>query len=1001
MNKKLLSVSLLLVGLQSYSQVGIGTLTPNQSAQLDVVSNNKGILIPRVGLTNSVDASTIQNGNVNSLLVFNTNTQNDVTPGYYYWYNDRWMRIVNDADVVALDKNTTNQSLTVVGTDLVLTDSDGNTVSIALSAINIPTSLVKNPDGTYTFTNEAGDTIIIDATDNVINNIETILGDTNVLNELIEVLGDTYVGGNVYYDGTQFTYVDQSGATHVINMQDIVQANETVTTLTEANGIYTYTSEDGTVTVIDIPASVVENFEKIVNSGPVTVNGDTFTTIEEYIEYIANSSVTIGGSDFITVTGTGTAADPYVVAIEEGAANSMLITNAAGELEWATIETIVKANETVTTLTEANGIYTYTSEDGTVTVIDIPASVVENFETIVNSGPVTVNGDTFTTIEEYIEHIANSSVTIGGSDFITVTGTGTAADPYVVAIEEGAANSMLITNAAGELEWATIETIVKANETVTTLVDNNDGTYTYTSEDGTITNIDVPAAVVNQFESIYNDIVNEAITINGDTYTSFEEYLTNVANEAVTIGGSEFITVTGAGTAASPYVVSIAEGAANSMLITNAAGDVEWASLSTIVKANETITTLVDNNDGTYTYTSEDGTITNIDVPAAVVNQFESIYNDIVNEAITINGDTYTSFEEYLTNVANEAVTIGGSEFITVTGAGTAASPYVVSIAEGAANSMLITNAAGDVEWASLSTIVKANETVTTLVNNNDGTYTYTNEAGVPTIIDVPAAVVNQFNDIVNSGPVTVNGTTYTTIEEYLEDVVATNETVTNLTYDAATGIATYTNEAGTAQTIDLSDVVPNFETLTSIAFDSTTGILTYNDEEGVANTFNIKSLVTAKNGTNIDVTTKDVKLGGALTEATLISTDSINTLAVSGLTTGSDSDKIMVVQADGVLRTREVNTSRIVETAANYVTLDADAAILADAETADLTITLPTATPANKGRVITIRKVDESDNEVNFSETIKINKTQSFTSLNYAATIRIQSTGADWYMMD
>ena len=759
MNKKLLSVSLLLVGLQSYSQVGIGTLTPNQSAQLDVVSNNKGILIPRVGLTNSVDASTIQNGNVNSLLVFNTNTQNDVTPGYYYWYNDRWMRIVNDADVVALDKNTTNQSLTVVGTDLVLTDSDGNTVSIALSAINIPTSLVKNPDGTYTFTNEAGDTIIIDATDNVINNIETILGDTNVLNELIEVLGDTYVGGNVYYDGTQFTYVDQSGATHVINMQDIVQANETVTTLTEANGIYTYTSEDGTVTVIDIPASVVENFEKIVNSGPVTVNGDTFTTIEEYIEYIANSSVTIGGSDFITVTGTGTAADPYVVAIEEGAANSMLITNAAGELEWATIETIVKANETVTTL--------------------------------------------------------------------------------------------------------------------------------------------------------------------------------------------------------------------------------------------------VDNNDGTYTYTSEDGTITNIDVPAAVVNQFESIYNDIVNEAITINGDTYTSFEEYLTNVANEAVTIGGSEFITVTGAGTAASPYVVSIAEGAANSMLITNAAGDVEWASLSTIVKANETVTTLVNNNDGTYTYTNEAGVPTIIDVPAAVVNQFNDIVNSGPVTVNGTTYTTIEEYLEDVVATNETVTNLTYDAATGIATYTNEAGTAQTIDLSDVVPNFETLTSIAFDSTTGILTYNDEEGVANTFNIKSLVTAKNGTNIDVTTKDVKLGGALTEATLISTDSINTLAVSGLTTGSDSDKIMVVQADGVLRTREVNTSRIVETAANYVTLDADAAILADAETADLTITLPTATPANKGRVITIRKVDESDNEVNFSETIKINKTQSFTSLNYAATIRIQSTGADWYMMD
>ena len=164
MNKKLLSVSLLLVGLQSYSQVGIGTLTPNQSAQLDVVSNNKGILIPRVRLTSSKDASTIQKGNVNSLLVFNTNTQNDVTPGYYYWYDDRWMRIVNDADVVALDKNTTNQSLTVVGGDLVLTDSDGNMVSVPITDLNIPeteTTIVDNGTS-FTYTNELNNPVTID-----------------------------------------------------------------------------------------------------------------------------------------------------------------------------------------------------------------------------------------------------------------------------------------------------------------------------------------------------------------------------------------------------------------------------------------------------------------------------------------------------------------------------------------------------------------------------------------------------------------------------------------------------------------------------------------------------------------------------------------------------------------------------------------------------------------------------------------------------------------------
>lgn len=101
------------------------------------------------------------------------------------------MRIVNDADVIALDKNTTHVSLTVLNQNLVLTDADGNTVSVTLSAINIPTTIVKKTDGTYTYTNEAGATVTIDATDNVINNIENVVNNTDVLNELIEVLGDT------------------------------------------------------------------------------------------------------------------------------------------------------------------------------------------------------------------------------------------------------------------------------------------------------------------------------------------------------------------------------------------------------------------------------------------------------------------------------------------------------------------------------------------------------------------------------------------------------------------------------------------------------------------------------------------------------------------------------------------------------------------------------------------------------------------------------------------
>src|SRR5690606_40913044 len=162
-------------------------------------------------------------------------------------------------------------------------------------------------------------------------------------------------------------------------------------------------------------ASVINQFEEIVNGGPVTIDGDTYNTIEEYIQHL------------------------------------------------------VETNETVTTLVNNNdGTYTYTSEDGTVTVVDVPASVMNEFEEIVNGGPVTIDGYTYNTIEEYIQHL------------------------------------------------------VETNETVTTLVNNNDGSYTYTSADGTISVVDAPASVINQFEEIVN---GGPVTIDGDTYNTIEEYI--------------------------------------------------------------------------------------------------------------------------------------------------------------------------------------------------------------------------------------------------------------------------------------------------------------------------------------------------------------------------------------------------------------------------------------------------------------------------------------------
>src|SRR5690606_15110629 len=141
-----------------------------------------------------------------------------------------------------------------------------------------------------------------------------------------------------------------------------------------------------------------------------------------------------------------------------------------------------------------------------------------------------------------------------------------------------------------------------------------------------------------------------------------------------------------------------------------------------LVETNETVTTLGNNNDGTYTYTSEDGTVTVVDVPASVINQFEEIVN---GGPVTIDGDTYNTIEEYIQH------------------------------------------------------LVETNETVTTLVNNNDGTYTYTSEDGTVTVVDVPARAINPSDEPDTARPLSIDGDTYNTIEEYIQHLVETNETVT------------------------------------------------------------------------------------------------------------------------------------------------------------------------------------------------------------------------------
>jgi hypothetical protein len=59
------------LSVNSAKQVGIGTVTPDQSAALDITATNKGFLLPRIALKGTTDSTTIPNP-VIGLLVYNT-----------------------------------------------------------------------------------------------------------------------------------------------------------------------------------------------------------------------------------------------------------------------------------------------------------------------------------------------------------------------------------------------------------------------------------------------------------------------------------------------------------------------------------------------------------------------------------------------------------------------------------------------------------------------------------------------------------------------------------------------------------------------------------------------------------------------------------------------------------------------------------------------------------------------------------------------------------------
>lgn len=517
MKKITLVAALLGVTHFTNAQVGIGTAQPALSSQLEIASANKGVLIPRVNLTDLTVFAPIGGTAVESLLVYNTGTTtgtNAVTPGFYYWVPvngtvaAHWERIVNQTQLEEAISNITDLQgdLSKVLALLKVAFPANNLVDPAVTGDTFGGGMVFTPATTTPAVPAKIEYVYFDGTNYTKKDITT-----DIINIIKGAESKTVFIKTT--DGTKQYYISEDYLTansNIIPAQSVVDAWTTLPT-----GVYQ----------IDIIGGVSKNIQTILDQTvTITEDGKTFTTVEQYIQYIASKGDANVG---YTVAGI-TAGNNNGVAIP---ANSFYYINqTTGDKVAINLSSIVKQNETKTKLITIGTKQYYVSENYTgatdpttgtevgVYEIDFVDGIVNNFNEFITS-TVIGGGANYTTVEEYIEYISKNSMQDGVTKIVIDGGTSQASFQTWNATTEAWIN---VANAA-------FSTIVKDNETDTHVKRSTNGAayaavttdpkgtvgstvvaYEYNSEDGTQNYINVTEDIL--YSVTNNQAIRNAIT---------------------------------------------------------------------------------------------------------------------------------------------------------------------------------------------------------------------------------------------------------------------------------------------------------------------------------------------------------------------------------------------------------------------------------------------------------------------------------------------------------
>ena len=273
MKKKLITLICCIGYIGSWAQVGIGTDKPNDSAELSIESNTRGLLIPRIALGSTKDVTTILAGNLESLLLYNTTTNKELTPGFYYWNVNHWNRIATSMDIPdlvkqELSKNLDKQQLENWLSELIL-KTQGNVLidkdqlyywddqqnrqvidfnEIITSRQSLTVLSFDPLSGILVYKDENGQEVSI----NLKNVVQNYQGVSKI---------------DVDYNTGIITFLDQNQQPTVIDLSKLAFSSDKVTYLKKQDvGLYQYINEQEQVSEINIIGDFISTLESSITT---------------------------------------------------------------------------------------------------------------------------------------------------------------------------------------------------------------------------------------------------------------------------------------------------------------------------------------------------------------------------------------------------------------------------------------------------------------------------------------------------------------------------------------------------------------------------------------------------------------------------------------------------------------------------------------------------------------------------------------------------------------